>query len=256
MLFTGDSTGNIRQFCLRTKGKITTYKNITKKPITALLSTHDTKHLYVGTSDGSLKLIQIYNQVLLKDYGQILNGSICSILISDDSKWMFICDNESHILQFDQERFTDDKCHGIDSQQFVLLPMAINFFNYNRNMNLLSSVILKMISENNYMDLKKFLVKYKNDIMTNFTSTIYFHTLDILVMIYAFQWTGTDMNIPDLLKAVKNNTTVKRKNLNNFAYFITISLFGNENYIGNKVIEHMYEYQFVEVTNFKKGSIE
>ena len=55
---------------------------------------------------------------------------------------------------------------------------------------------------------------------------------------------------------MKINPNVPRKSLNDFAYYITITLFGNENYIGNKVINEMYEYQFQNISNFKKGSIE
>lgn len=184
-VFTGDSLGNIRQFSLKMNGKIKEYNKITKKPITSLNCSHDSKYLYIGTSDGKLKLLSINNQMLMKDFGQILNGRISSILISCDLKWMFISNDESQILQFDQERFTDELCHGIDSQQNILLPLGINFFSYNRDMNLLSSVILNMICSNNYIDLKEFLVGHKKSIMNRYASTKYFSTLDILVMMYA-----------------------------------------------------------------------
>ena len=119
-LFTGDSLGNIRQFSLVLNGKIKEYNKITKKPITSLQCSHDSKYLYIGTNDGQLKLVSINNQMLMKDYGQILRGSISSIVISYDQKWMFISNDESQILQFDQERFTDELCHGISPQQNIL----------------------------------------------------------------------------------------------------------------------------------------
>jgi hypothetical protein len=194
---------------------------------------------------------------VVKDFGYVHKNEITGITISNNNKWLFTCDFTGRLLQFDEGRFTLSNCRtSISSQSDYMVPLGINYFNFNRNINFLSSTILNHINYERYNMLREFIIEGYREINEIYQNVTMFSTIDILVMLYMYQLTGQDLRIPSFLKAIKSNPHVPRCSLNGLGYYIAIGLFGSPYLIGKKVVESMAEYQWRELKNFRKGTNE
>ena len=252
--FTGDSVGTVKQFSVTYGYEIAKWKNLSKnKDITALCVTSNNQYLYIGTLTGQLKRLNIKDQMVVQDFGTPHSAPITKIVVTADNRNMLTCDANGQVLQFNEQVFTSGLA-SFDKDQEFMVPLGVNFFNFTHDINFLSSAILKAISEHKLTMLREFIIDSNHEICLRYTSCNYYSTLDVIVMIFTYILTKQHIRIPNLIKAIKCNTKVARKDMNGLIYYLYLGVFGQPAYIGERVVGALLDYDFRQLQFFKKGS--
>lgn len=91
LLFAGDNTGHIVQFCLTTKKIIKKFDkvdgNLKANWITCLRLTPDSHNLFVSYDQGYLKQISIKDQKVVKEYSKVHSHIINAMEITNNNRW-------------------------------------------------------------------------------------------------------------------------------------------------------------------------
>ena len=253
--FSGDSTGRLKQFSTYHKEKMMDFGKCFKYEITCLVVSSDSRCLYASSNGGQLKQFSVEHQVILKDYSKIHDCQILSIEISMDLRFLFTSDIDGNLKKLDLEKFTSGKSN-LSPHNDYLVPLGVDYFNFNRDLNFLSSLILNHLALNKLTILKEFLTNNHMEIIDRYAQVNYISKTDILTYLYACVLLDLVHFIPSFFATLVKNPKAPRKSLNGIAKYISNSCTGKSKYIGTKVFKYMADYQFKHQPFFKQGSMD
>jgi WD40 repeat protein len=254
-IFSGDTSGTIKQFYTKASEEIAAFGSLGKKPITDLEVSDCGKHLYVGTAAGQLKRMSIADQIVVQDFGKIHSSAISSIELSMDCKWLITVDFSGKVLQFDEERFYSGSS-TIAATQDYLAPLGVNYFNHTYDLNFLSSILLKNIGKRKITELREFFIENHQEIALRYLNCTMVSNTDIVTMIMAYMVTGQEVRIPTLLKCLKSNDKLPRVDMNGLVCYFAMADWSEGEWFGERLIEGLIGYDFKKCLYFKKGSPE
>jgi WD40 repeat protein len=254
-MFTGDTSGTLTQYSLILRDKMCTFSSIGKKPITALLATEDNRFVFLGSAGGFFRRFNIRGQSIVQDYGSVHSARICSISQFNDQGYILTADNQGHVFQFEEGRFTSGPS-SISNSQDYLVPLCVNYFNFEYDMNFLSSMILNKLYNRKLTSLRDFISEQNYEICVRYANCGQYSAVDIIVMLMAYSITDQVSRLPYFLKAINSNNKVTRKDMDGLIYYVFVAMESKGNMIGTKVIESLFEYEYRKVTSFVKGSAE
>lgn len=159
------------------------------------------------------------------------------------------------VFQFDETRFTSGSS-SISRTQDILAPLCVNYFNFTHSMNMLSSIILNLLTQRKLTQVREFIIDSNYEICARYANTLQYSKVDMIIMIFAYAITDQHSRIPNFLKAVNANDKVTRKEMDGLVYYIFVALESKGNFSGTKVIDALFEYEFKKLPSFTKGSAE
>jgi hypothetical protein len=89
-LFIGCANRTLLQYSTRQRKLTKAHLEITPYEISALRTTADKKHLFIGDKCGNLKQIFLQTHGVTHDFGQLDHGSICSLATTPDNQYLFV----------------------------------------------------------------------------------------------------------------------------------------------------------------------
>jgi WD40 repeat protein len=96
-----------------------------RRPPSSLVTTLDSKHLFVGLYDGSLHQISIVRKKVIKSHHKIHEGEIYSMAVTRDNNFLFTCSDDGCVKKYSipYERVLQD-FDGICKQWITTIQLA------------------------------------------------------------------------------------------------------------------------------------
>lgn len=103
-VYTSDSKGYIKKFCLNDGMLIKDFGKVHQGAIFTMAFTCDNKYFFSADSRGTMKQFSIQDQIVVQEYPKIHQSSIWSITVTADNQFIFTSSSDGEVKQFDIEK--------------------------------------------------------------------------------------------------------------------------------------------------------
>lgn len=195
-MFSACFDGILVQWSILDLKVIKNFGKIHSGEIRSIACTQDSKYIFTSDSKGQLKLFSIYGQILLKDFTSQLGmniGITCIILsnniyidedndgINDSQLHLYLSTESGQIKYLNLENFISQNDYWSKNSDY-LVSYGIRSFNYSRNLNFFSSLIIYKLFNNEHKAVKEFLARFKDEIHEEYYITRIITKWDLFII--------------------------------------------------------------------------
>lgn len=250
-LFTSCFKGELKQISIELKAVMFDYGKIHEGEIYSICVAKDDQYLFTSDSIGCIKQYDIINQILIRDYIGFHTNCIMKLVPNYKGTHIFTLDNKNIMKKFSLNRFVSETDFWHPDNKFQVAH-AVRYYNYKREMNFQSSILIKNIDTNvNHKCTNEFLYTHMYEIMKEYIECKRVSKWDILIMLHALIYFELDTFIPEFLHCLKINTKASKLEINTIEDTINTCIDENN---GIKILQFYNEYQFTKIKNIDRAT--